>query len=54
MDSNLSDVLRDMKRFTATSILKAIDNPKESRRDWMLKRFELAARRHKRVCRNQI
>ncbi len=54
MDSNLSDVLRDMKRFTATSILKAIDNPKESRRDWILKRFEFAARRHKRNSKYQF
>lgn len=44
----LSDTIRDFKRFTSTSILKAIDTPKESRKDWMLKRFEFAARRHRR------
>ena len=47
--ANLSAVLRDMKRHTATSILKEIaQNAKESRREWMLHRFELAAKRHKR------
>lgn len=46
---NLSDLLRDMKRFTATSILNEIrTNKQESRRDWMLKRFEFAARKHQR------
>lgn len=44
----LSNTLRDLKRYTATQILKAINSPKESRRDWMLKRFEFMAKRHKR------
>jgi REP element-mobilizing transposase RayT len=46
-DNNLSDIVRDFKRFTATNILKNIDN-NESRKDWMLKRFEIAAMSHKR------
>lgn len=40
---NLSDVIRDFKRYTATAILKEIPNERESRRDWLLKRFEFAA-----------
>ena len=53
--SDLSDVLRDMKRYTATSILKEIEqNQQESRRDWILKRFEFAARRHKRNSHHQF
>ncbi len=44
---NLSDVLRDFKKFTASQILKLIaDHAVESRSDWMLKRFEFAAQRH--------
>lgn len=55
LDDNLSDVLRDMKRFTATSILKEIEqHPQESRRDWLMKRFEFAARRHKRNSLHQF
>ena len=35
--SSLSDVLRDLKKFTAYAIIKAIEeHPQESRRDWML------------------
>lgn len=47
-NGNLSDIVRDMKRFTATSIPDKIENGIESRKDWMLKRFEFAARRHQR------
>jgi len=53
-DKNLSDILRDFKRHTATQILKAIDSNKESRRYWMLKRFEFMAKRHKRNSKHQF
>ena len=34
---NLSDVLRDLKKYTSFAITKAItEHPQESRRDWML------------------
>ncbi len=40
-EHSLSDVLRDFKKFTSKAIVKAIkDNPKESRKDWMLKIFQ--------------
>src|SRR5690242_6684658 len=42
--NNLSDILRDFKRHTASHILKTIQHTTESRRDWMMKRFEFAAR----------
>ncbi len=33
----LSDIIRDIKKFTSSQILKAIDNnPKESRKRWLL------------------
>ena len=41
-DTNLSDVLRDFKKYTSKQIIKAmLDNP-ESRRQWMLDRFKFA------------
>jgi len=51
---NLSDLIRDFKRHTASHILRSIDRKTESRRDWMLKRFEFAAMRHKRNSQYQF
>ena len=42
---NLSDILRDFKKFTSKAIVKEIkDNPVESRKKWMLSEFEFAGR----------
>ena len=38
----LSDIMRDFKKFTSKEITKAIEEVNESRRDWMLNRFEFA------------
>ena len=38
----LSDIMRDFKKFTSKKITKAIEEVNESRRDWMLNRFEFA------------
>ena len=54
LNGNLQNILRDLKRHTSSHILKAIDNPKESRSDWMLKRFEFAARSNKRSSERQF
>ena len=43
-----TDIIRDFKRHTASKILKEIKESNESRKDWMLKRFEFAAKSHKR------
>ena len=43
-NENLSDILRDFKRHTASAILKSVQNADESRKDWMMKRFEFAAK----------
>lgn len=53
-DENLSAVLRDFKRHTATKILKTISTIPESRRDWMLERFEKAARLQQRNSKYQF
>jgi len=47
-NGNLPDLLRDFKRHTASKIIKAIGSPYESRKDWMLKRFEFASRKNSR------
>jgi putative transposase len=40
-NENLSDILRDSKKYTSKNIIKAIEaNNKESRREWMLKIFK--------------
>lgn len=42
-EANLSDILRDFKKFTSKQIIKAIEeNPKESRKNWMLWVFKNA------------
>lgn len=39
----LSNILRDLKRHTSKQVLKAIqENPKESRKEWMLSIFKKA------------
>jgi len=46
---NLSDVLRDFKKFTSNNIIKMIkDNINESRRSWMLWIFQKAGEENKR------
>lgn len=44
----LSDLLRDFKKFTAKNILEKIQSEPESRREWMLDRFKLATESHSR------
>ena len=42
-NNDLSDIIRDFKKFTSTQILKAIEsNEHESRKDWMLPIFKAA------------
>jgi REP element-mobilizing transposase RayT len=45
-DGKLSDLIRDFKKFTAKTILEKIQNEPESRREWMLERFQLATKSH--------
>lgn len=47
-DGHLSETLRDFKKFTARNIINTIINGNESRREWMLNRFEFNAKRHSR------
>jgi len=44
-DGVLGDVLRDFKTYTSKEIVKMIkNNPTESRKEWMLKKFEIAGK----------
>ena len=48
-DGNLSDVLRDFKKFTSKSIIEAIETGKdESRKNWMLWIFKKAGEKNSR------
>jgi putative transposase len=46
---SLSEILRDFKKFTAKAIIHLINEDIESRKAWMLNRFEFNAKYHKRV-----
>ncbi|WP_421920194.1 REP-associated tyrosine transposase [Marinifilum sp.] len=45
----LPDILRDFKKFTSKEIVKAIQENPESRREWMLDRFQFKAKFMKHV-----
>ncbi|WP_420152493.1 REP-associated tyrosine transposase [Siphonobacter sp.] len=45
---NLSHTLRDLKRHTATTLIEAIKEDPESRKEWMLWMFQRAAHHNKR------
>ena len=45
----MSDFIRDFKQFTAKRILEEIENSSESRKEWMLYRFEYAGKYDKRI-----
>jgi REP element-mobilizing transposase RayT len=44
-NSSFSDVMRDMKKYTAMQLIKSIrENPQESRKDWMIRLFQVAGK----------
>ena len=45
----LSEILRDFKKFTSKAIIQLIIEQSESRRDWMLSRFEYNGKFLKRI-----
>ena len=46
-DFELSNILRDLKKYTSKQIIKAIEeNPKESRKEWMIWMFGRAGKRN--------
>ena len=45
-DGKLSDLIRDFKKYTAKTILNKIQIEPESRREWILERFNSATQSH--------
>lgn len=43
--NNLSEVLRDFKKFTSKEIIKTMEQISESRREWLLDKFSFEAKR---------
>ncbi len=46
---HLSDTMRDFKKYTSKQITAAISVENESRKEWMLNRFEYAGRNDKKI-----
>jgi putative transposase len=49
MNGDLSAIMRDFKKFTSKKVIETIKEIPESRREWMLDRFEFAGRFDKRI-----
>jgi hypothetical protein len=49
VDFKISDIIRDFKKFTSKEIVKLIQEIPESRRDWLLYRFEFAGKYDNRI-----
>ena len=48
-DNNLSDILRDFKKYNGSKVTSAISkNPQESRKDWMIDIFKNAGKENSR------
>lgn len=45
----ISNIIRDFKKFTSKEIVKTIQEISESRRDWLLYRFEFAGKYDNRI-----
>ena len=48
-NARMSEIIRDFKKFTSKSIIKLIQKIPESRRDWMLYRFQYAGKYDNRI-----
>ena len=48
-EDNLSDILRDFKKFTSKTLITAIKEIPESRREWMLNLFWYAGKNNKKI-----
>jgi len=46
--TNLSDIIRDFKKFTAGQIIREIEAGPESRQEWLLDKFRFAAGKNSR------
>ncbi len=53
-DGNLSDIIRDFKKFTSSEIIKSINGQDESRSEWLKIIFEYHARYNNNNSINQV
>ncbi|MBN1597060.1 MAG: transposase [Bacteroidales bacterium] len=54
-DKKLQDIMRDLKKFSSKAIIEAIkENPKESRKEWILTMFEEAGSKNSNNSRYQF
>ena len=51
---NLSDIIRDLKKFTAGQIIREIESGPESRQEWLLNKFRFAASKNSRNTQYQF
>lgn len=52
--NNLSDVIRDFKKYTSTQIIAKIKSEPESRREWLLDYFSKAALEHSKTTNYKV
>ena len=53
-DGDLSGLLRDLKKFTATKIIEKIKSDPESRREWMLDSFQKSCEHLKKEQKHKV
>ncbi|MCD8093421.1 MAG: transposase [Bacteroides sp.] len=54
-ETPVSDILRDFKKFTSKRILAELEiDPQESRREWMLDRFQFAGANDKKISKHRF
>lgn len=53
-NDNLSDVIRDFKKFTSAMLIKDFKSGTESRKDWMLELFMAGGTKQKKKSTNQV
>ncbi len=53
-NENLSEVIRDFKKYTSSALIKEIQNGNESRKEWMLDIFKKGGEKQKKKSKNQV
>ncbi len=53
-NGNLSDIIRDFKKFTSTMLVKDLRSVTESRREWMLDLFKAGGKKQKKKSAMQV
>ena len=49
MKFELADVIRDFKKYTSKALVRQIQQEPESRREWMLNRFDFEGKKNKKI-----